>query len=239
MYLNPQYYGSGITDDTELVVLGLYAILLGCMLIGWLVSYVFRGIGMYGMAKKLGVPSGWMAFVPFARAYLQGQLAGTISFTKREIKNPGLWLVLVPILFFIGFIVIYLCILIPLIVMSASSPASFVYNLSSILVGFFAGLIGLIVYSVAGSALLYVLRGLVNYRICRKYKNGNTAVLHTVLSMLVPLYQSIYFFILRNRTPMSADAFVQPPALDSAPEHISQDTLAAPDEEPEQPDDFA
>ena len=60
------------------------------------VNYIFRGIGMYNMAKREGMDYPWLAFVPFARTYLQGELGGTVHLKNKQIKNPGIWLIVLP-----------------------------------------------------------------------------------------------------------------------------------------------
>ncbi len=60
------------------VTAGLLVFLLvfcGILLVLTLGMYVAQGIAMLRMAKKVGVPNGWMAFVPVANAYLIGRIA--------------------------------------------------------------------------------------------------------------------------------------------------------------------
>ena len=51
---------------------------------------------MYNMAKREGMDYPWLAFVPFARTYLQGELGGTVHLKNKQIKNPGIWLIVLP-----------------------------------------------------------------------------------------------------------------------------------------------
>ena len=56
-------------------ILMFYLIILLVGLTVAVVNYIFRGIGMYNnMAKREGMDYPWLAFVPFARTYLQGEL---------------------------------------------------------------------------------------------------------------------------------------------------------------------
>ena len=73
-----------------------YLIILLVGLTVAVVNYIFRGIGMYNMAKREGMDYPWLAFVPFARTYLQGELGGTVHLKNKQIKNPGIWLIVLP-----------------------------------------------------------------------------------------------------------------------------------------------
>ena len=64
-----------------------YLIILLVGLTVAVVNYIFRGIGMYNMAKREGMDYPWLAFVPFARTYLQGELGGTVHLKNKQIKN--------------------------------------------------------------------------------------------------------------------------------------------------------
>ena len=58
-------------------------------------------------------------------------------------------------------------------------------------------LIGII--SVLVGALVKTLLVLVNHQIFERYTDKNYALVHAVAGVFVPLYTSIYFFIIRNR----------------------------------------
>ena len=77
-------------------ILMFYLIILLVGLTVAVVNYIFRGIGMYNMAKREGMDYPWLAFVPFARTYLQGELGGTVHLKNKQIKNPGIWLIVLP-----------------------------------------------------------------------------------------------------------------------------------------------
>ena len=98
------YYNE--TDTVAVTVLAIYLVVLGLCLLGWIISFIFRGIGMYKMGKAQGKTNSWLAFIPFARTYFHGELSGEIPLKKRSIKSPGVWLLIVPIIYGVIFAVI-------------------------------------------------------------------------------------------------------------------------------------
>lgn len=70
---------------------------VGCGL--YLVGLIMGGFGLYTMAKRAGVKHGWLGFLPFGNTYLSGKLAGQTNVFGAKMKNPGLWAMLVEIVF--------------------------------------------------------------------------------------------------------------------------------------------
>ena len=93
MYHYMYHYGS----PAGMVLPTVYLLIFAGALFVAAVEYIFLGMGLYRMAANRNHPSPWMAFVPFARTYLRGELSGDIYLKKRSVKNPGLLLVLMPI----------------------------------------------------------------------------------------------------------------------------------------------
>ena len=83
--------------DMAVTVLLSYLVILGILAIGCIASYLLRGIGMYTLGKRRGMNYPWLAFIPYARTYFQGELCGTLYFKKKEIRNPGIWILVIPI----------------------------------------------------------------------------------------------------------------------------------------------
>lgn len=54
------------------------------VLVFGLVSYILHSIGLYTIAGRLGISNAWLAFIPFARSWLHGELAGEISLKTTE-----------------------------------------------------------------------------------------------------------------------------------------------------------
>ena len=101
-YEDFSYYNTPSTHEVGGSILtGILMFYLIILLVGLtvaVVNYIFRGIGMYNMAKREGMDYPWLAFVPFARTYLQGELGGTVHLKNKQIKNPGIWLIVLPII---------------------------------------------------------------------------------------------------------------------------------------------
>lgn len=182
------------------IMTGILMIYLIILLVGLVVSvtnYIFRGIGMYHMAKREGMDYPWLAFVPFARTYLQGELGGTVHLKNKQIKNPGIWLIVLP---FISSIVTGVLYVIMWVVLGFGVFFSSYGNFSF---GAVAGLLVLVVVSmvffIVYNACYKVLRILVNRQIYEKFTTPGMAVVHAVLGVLLPLYESICLFVMRNR----------------------------------------
>ena len=189
------HYGYGSSGGT--VVLTIYLIVLAGAFLVAAAEYVFLGMGLYRLAANRNHPSPWMAFVPFARTYLRGELSGDIYLKRRKVKNPGLWLVLMPIAY--GVIcssIMLLCF------MCAIFGGSVMINGGAdtvISVLLFAFCIPVLAISIVYQAVMSVLNVLVDYQIYRRYMPLHFAVIHAVLGIFVPLYRGIYLFYIRKR----------------------------------------
>ncbi|MBU5450166.1 hypothetical protein [Acetivibrio sp. MSJd-27] len=181
-----------------------YIIFLGLYLIVGLAGYLLKGLGMYGIAKQQNLSYAWLAFIPVASNYLQGRLAGeSLKIGKKEWKNPGLWMLLIPIIFYAVFFTVYIIFIISIALQGSAdyldkSPAA-VQALISGMIGF---IVIIMLLAIIGGTAVNLITGLVRYNIHKRYQDDNKALLHMLLGMFVPLYQSIYFFILRNKIPI-------------------------------------
>ena len=177
-------YYSG-ADTVAVTVLAIYFVVLGVLLLGWIASFVFRGIGMY-------------------KTYFHGELSGDIPLKKRCIKSPGIWLLVTPIIYGVIFAVLYFFLIIS-VVISAISSVSYErdYVLNSEMAGLFVVLIVFFIFVIIVSLLYAAIKGgleiLVNRQIYERYTTLNMATLHAVLGMILPLYTSICMFIFGRR----------------------------------------
>lgn len=80
-------------DAVGITILLIYLIVLLVWGLVSLAGYILKGIGMYTIAKRRGMDYPWLAYVPFARAYLQGELGGEIVLKdkKSRIRESGFW----------------------------------------------------------------------------------------------------------------------------------------------------
>ena len=226
--MNDYYdYSSPYMESTLIgIMMIFFIIMLVCAIFG-LLSYILKGIGMYTMAKRQGMDYAWLAFIPFARTYLHGELAGSIRLKNKSIQNPGIWLLALPflygavssllnaILWFVGFGSL------TKIFQSAFLPYGRV-NLSG---GAVMGIVVLVlVFSVIslGYTAVYKTFGvLVNHQILERFTTKNMSIVHAVLSTMIPLYESICFFVMRNHPfnpgmePPAPRPFMQSPPPDT------------------------
>lgn len=201
MYHDSYGYNSTL-DSVTAAILAIYLIVLVVMFIFYVISYVFKGIGMYTIAKRQGMDYPWLAFIPFARVFLQGELGGEIPLKNKSIKNPGIWLLALP---FIGSAIFFIFYMLLWVVGFASIMAGYGFNYYSggpgtgaILGMLIVGLIWMVV-TIIFSAVLQVLGVLVNYQIFKKFTTRNMAIAHSVLCKAIPLYESICLFAMRNK----------------------------------------
>lgn len=216
-------YGSGL-DAIATGILAIYLIALIVFLVFYIVSYVLKGIGMYTIAKRQGRDYPWLAFIPFARKYLQGELAGSVTLKNKTIKNPGIWLLALPFIFGAVNLVFYLIAAVVGIgaigsLMNMSYGYGY-YGSSGISIGMIMGIVIAaiiwIIVAVVYQAVYKVLGILVDHQIFAQFTSKNMSIAHAVLSGTIPLYESICLFVMRNRDfnpgmgPRVENPFIQP-----------------------------
>lgn len=169
-----------------------------------LIGYVLYGIGLYGMAQGAGIGNEWLAFVPFARRYLQGKLGGPIAIGGKTIKTPGLWLLLLP--FCVGVASGFLAgVVIVLLAAGVVIGANAILMIPVSGVAFLAGAV-IFLMILAGAAAKSGLRALIDYQILSRYCQGNVLILHIVFSIILPLYEAVVFFYYRHK-PLICDLY--------------------------------
>ena len=192
-------YGEPATGSTEVlgVILMIYAVIIGGVLLVKLAGYVIKGLAMYRMAQRAGMEYPWLAFVPFARVYLQGELSGDLVFKKRTIRDPGIWLILIPVIKTVIFGVVAVVTWVAVAGMVVTAVYTNRYAGPGLGIGFFVVLF--VVAILAYQALISALKLLVNCQIYRKFTSENLAIVHALLGILLPLYESICLFVYRNK----------------------------------------
>lgn len=203
-------YGQPAEGSVEVlgIILMFYAVIIGAVLLVKLVSYVIKGFAMYRMAQRAGLDYPWLAFVPFARVYLQGELSGDIMFRKRTIRDPGIWLILIPIIKTVIFGVISVITWVAVAGMVVTAVYTNHYTGSVFGIGFFVVLF--VVAILAYQALISALKVLVNYQIYRRFTSNNLAIVHALLGILVPLYESICLMVYRNKPYLDGEGSGSP-----------------------------
>ena len=198
---NIDQYSASAGDGIFVVLMVVYMLVIGAFLIGGIIDYLLRGFGMYKLGKAEGKNNCWMAFVPFARTYFQGELGGPITLKKKTMKNPGIWLIIVPIvggvIAAVGYFIFFMVIMVNAILASEHQP------IENVAIGTVSGIIVFLVIAslvaVAYQALIHVLYVLVNHQIYERYTSKTMAIVHAILGTLIPLYQSICMFVFGRR----------------------------------------
>lgn len=201
---NGDYYIDSVSnrlDDVWMTIL-LIAIVVGLVVVAAkLVLYILKGCALYTIAKRMGKEYPWLGFVPFARYYLQGDLAGDVQLKRGKIQDAGIWLIVLPIARSLIFGVLG-----AMFWGLLSIIAGVVFAAVNVGVGGVGGvLVMLLLFVYVLVALAYQLayrglRMLVDYQIYERFTTKNMAILHGGFSAVVPAYESICLFVIRNRT---------------------------------------
>ena len=195
------------------VILSVYLIILTLILAFVLVSYIFHSVGLYTIGKRMGKEYPWLAFIPYARDYFQGELAGPIKLKNKEIKNPGIWNLVIPIISSVlAGVFGVLIILVAGVGAAAQIAGAGGAGIALLLMIMLYTL--LIVAVIAVQAAQMALKVLINKQILERFTAGNMGLVHAVLMIVVPLYEALCFFVMRKRdfNPGMEPKITPPPA---------------------------
>ena len=179
------------------VIMTVYLLVIVAAVIIGIVKYVFKSMALYRLAQRTGNANPWMAWVPFARSYLQGELAGSMPLKKRRLQSPGLWKVLIPL---IGTAVIAGLYFIFIVVAGIETALSYSAGMGAgSLTLIWVIVFLLIIAVVALQAIEAVLDVLVNFHIYHRLTSHNMAIIHSVLGIFIPMYEAICLFIMSKK----------------------------------------
>lgn len=208
-------YNYDMSNSVFAALMSIYLIIFMVVLIFWIVEYVFFAIGLYTIAKRMGRNYPWLAFIPFARKYLHGELAGTIDLKTRKIKNPGVWKLVLPIIAGAAFSLFMIILMVALGIGTFMAVGSYGYGISggTIMLAVVLLLIAAVV-SVLYQAVYKVLCVLINIQIYDRFTTHNMGIVHAVLSAVVPLYEAFCLFVMRHKefNPGMEPKLTPPPA---------------------------
>ena len=208
-------YNYDMSNSVFAALMSIYLIIFMVALIFWIVEYVFFAIGLYTIAKRIGRNYPWLAFIPFARKYLHGELAGTIELKTRKIKNPGVWKLVLPIIAGAAFSLFMIILMVALGIGTFMAVGSYGYGISggTIMLAVVLLLIAAAV-SVLYQAVYKVLCVLINIQIYDRFTTHNMGIVHAVLSAVVPLYEAFCLFVMRHKefNPGMEPKLTPPPA---------------------------
>ena len=226
--MNDYYdYSSPYMESTLIGIMMIFIIIMLVCAIFGLLSYILKGIGMYTMAKRQGMDYAWLAFIPFARTYLHGELAGSIRLKNKSIQNPGIWLLALPFLY--GAVSSLLNAILWFVGVGSLTKifqnAFLPYGRVNLSGGAVMGIVVLVlifsVISLGYTAVYKTFGVLVNHQILERFTTKNMSIVHAVLSTMIPLYESICFFVMRNHPfnpgmePPAPRPFMQSPPPDT------------------------
>lgn len=184
-------------SDIFSVIMTVYLLVIVAAVIIGIVKYVFKSIALYRLAQRTGNANPWMAWVPFARSYLQGDLAGSMPLKKRRLQSPGLWKVLIPL---IGTAVIAGLYFLFIVVAGIGAALSYSAGMGAgSLTLIWVIVFLLIIAVVALQAIEAVLDVLVNFHIYHRLTSHNMAIIHSVLGIFIPMYEAICLFIMSKK----------------------------------------
>lgn len=195
-----QYHPSEAGEMFVVAFASLWLVIMVTLLVFVLGSYLLHSFGLYTIAKRMGKTDAWMAFVPFARTYYHGNMAGPIRLKNTEIKNPGLWKLLLPMVYG-GAIGIYTMVMVfgAGVTLAGSAINRNVAGAGMSVLAFFFIYFIVIIVSVLFGAVQIALNILVDKQIYGNFSEGNMPIVHAVLSSLVPIYEAICLFVMRKR----------------------------------------
>ena len=85
-----QYHPERAGEMFAVVFASLWLAIMIGMLVFMLGSYLLHSFGLYTIAKRMGKKDAWMAFVPFARTYYHGNMAGLDPTEKYDDQKSGI-----------------------------------------------------------------------------------------------------------------------------------------------------
>ena len=86
--LYPSIYDIFETQEAALGGMVAFLVIFYALMFAFSIAmYVMEGIALLRMAKKTGVPNGWMGFVPVANVYLLGRIADAGTGKRKHAKR--------------------------------------------------------------------------------------------------------------------------------------------------------
>ncbi len=190
------------------MIWSIFAVVMAVLLLFGVVFLVFQGLGLMRIAKRKGIPNGWMGFVPILSLYTLGKVSSTPELRKR----PEIPLLILGVLSAL-FSVISLAYLMPMmeIMFRGALEGGFYSNdIPERLVGML-GKGAFASFAAAGlSIALMVLMFIALHRVYKQFSPNNASVM-TVFTVLayallgVPIHPFILFAIRNNPSPYAPD----------------------------------
>lgn len=185
------------------IIAGIFFLIYFVFVFGISIAmYLLQAFGIYRMAKNMGFPNAWLAFIPIANNYTFGKVAETyIKPDGRPSARFSKILLTLQIILFVLLTLFVVFIVILVIfeysgtyIMSGDAQA---LTISAMVIPFILVYLGIVGVSIAFSVVYYVAL----WRIFALY-NYKNATLFLVLSIFISFLYPIFIFVLRNKQPM-------------------------------------
>jgi len=218
------YYSNDVSAEL-IEVLEILAPVFGFLAFIWLVaivvsivSYVLKGLGILNMSKARGLSNGWLGFIPYARNYQLGKVAGEIELGDKKITNMGLWMLLAPILYTAVFVIGYLIVFVPYFISiftmaEHASPDAITGPITYLMIATTVFVLVLLFVQ----ALYFLIWYLGIHKIFSRYATGQKPVFYLILAMFVPLAYPILLFMLSKRPMLAEEAPIAPAPMAPPP----------------------
>lgn len=183
----------------------------------YVVICVFKGIGLYTMAKKQNKTKiGWLGFVPFASTFVMGELSGNFHLGSVKIKHVGLYAMLAEFVLCAFYLMQYV-------------PQSYVftnglYTIQTITQNGQTGMtlyystdvpqaiVNLINVSTVLANVFYFIQLVLYIFLCMAFFRVYAPASYiwmVVLCAILPVVTAFLVFAFRNRTPIDYDQYMQ------------------------------
>lgn len=190
----------GSTQSGFGIFLSVYLVIMTVIMIFGIVNYIFKSFGLYTLAKRMGKPYPWLAWIPFARNYLHGDLAEVIPLKTTAIRHPAIWKLVVPIVGSIVGVVMYF------ILMASVGLTNLIAGIAGrstsdtgVNAVFILLILAFVIFQLIYQALSKTLNVMVDFQIIGRFTTRNMAIIHSVLSLFIPLYESLCLFLIREK----------------------------------------
>lgn len=188
----------------------VYVFFIIMLMIAGIALYILRSAGLYKMAKNRGMDNAWAAWIPYARVYIQGEIAGTVKIGRKAISHPGIWMLVIPFVSGIIISVMYIAIIAGAVIMGIAGMG----ETGFLFAGTFPGILLFIVLlvtlaSVVLMAAKSILVVFVNRQIYGQMKEESAALFHAAAGLFIPGYESVCIFLLRNKMPENKPAEIE------------------------------
>lgn len=222
MFMTPGFGSSIMNNVGAMAMVGLFAIIylaVAVLSVAFsVVSYVFRSVGLYAIAKRRGIHHSWLAWLPVGNLWLLGSVADQYQYVaKGKIKNRRKVLLGLSVAVALAYI---LCFVggVAMGIVTGMRDGSAAPGVGA---GIVVALLGLVMLVV--SVLLTVFRYISYYNLFASC-NPNNATAFVVLGIIFPVTLPFFVFVCRKQDagmpPRKSAVQTQPVQL---PEEVAEE----------------